>query len=113
MSGTLAGGLKARDTNKAKYGKSFYSDIARIGGSRGAKDGVIKGFAANRELARTAGAKGGYKSRRGKAKVAQTTRHYGEVRVVSNTPPIIYVDTTDERVPHKSLWQRIKEGFNS
>lgn len=60
MSGTKAGGLKARKTNLKKHGKDFY----RIIGSKGGQNGHTGGFAANRELARIAGAKGGRKSRR-------------------------------------------------
>ena len=66
MSGNKKGGLQARDTNKAKYGPDFYARIGRIGGQKG----TTGGFAANRELARIAGRKGGLVSRRGKAKVA-------------------------------------------
>ena len=60
MSGTKIGGAKARETNLKKHGKDFY----RIIGSKGGQNGHTGGFAANRELARTAGAKGGRKSRR-------------------------------------------------
>ena len=63
MSGTLEGGRKAAATNKAKYGKEFYADIGRKGG----RNGHTGGFAANPELARIAGAKGGKKSKRGPA----------------------------------------------
>lgn len=62
MAGTHNGGAKARDTNKKKYGKDFYAKIGAMGG----KVGHTGGFFANRELARTAGAKGGRISRRGK-----------------------------------------------
>ncbi len=54
MAGTKAGGRKAAATNKERHGKDFYSKIGSAG------------FYANRELARTAGAKGGKISRRGK-----------------------------------------------
>ena len=64
MAGTKAGGLKAADTNRTKYGKEFYSQIGRNGG----KNGHTGGFAANPALARIAGAKGGRISRRGPAK---------------------------------------------
>lgn len=65
MVGTRAGGQKARATNLAKYGKDFYVNIGRIGGgSKGQADGAIKGFAANPELAKIAGAKGGRNSSR-------------------------------------------------
>jgi len=63
MSGTKAGGQKAAATNKAKYGKEFYANIGRKGG----RNGHTGGFAANPELARIAGAKGGKKSKRGPA----------------------------------------------
>jgi general stress protein YciG len=66
MSGTKAGGQKAAATNKAKYGKDFYARIGQMGG----KLGHTGGFAANRELARIAGQKGGRISRRGVAKRA-------------------------------------------
>lgn len=64
MAGTKEGGKKAAATNKAKYGKNFYASI----GQKGGKNGHTGGFAANRELARIAGAKGGRISKRGKAK---------------------------------------------
>jgi general stress protein YciG len=64
MAGTKDGGKKAAATNKAKYGKEFYATIGRKGG----QNGTTGGFAANKELARIAGAKGGRISRRGKAK---------------------------------------------
>jgi hypothetical protein len=60
MSGTREGAIKARDTNIQKYGAGFFKNIGAIGGA--AK--VPKGFAVNRELARTAGAIGGKTSRR-------------------------------------------------
>lgn len=60
MVGTKAGGLKAAATNKARHGDSFYADI----GKRGGMNGHTGGFAANPELARIAGAKGGSISRR-------------------------------------------------
>lgn len=64
MAGTKEGGRKAAATNKAKYGLNFYADIGRKGG----RNGHTGGFAANPELAREAGAKGGRISKRGKAK---------------------------------------------
>lgn len=64
MAGTRAGGLKAYATNLKKHGKNFYREI----GSKGGKNSHTGGFAANPELARIAGAKGGRVSRRGPAK---------------------------------------------
>ena len=62
MAGTKEGGKAAAITNKKKYGADFYVKIGGMGG----KLGKTGGFYANRELARTAGRKGGLISRRGK-----------------------------------------------
>lgn len=70
MAGTLQGGKNAAKTNQAKYdeiykqkyGMTYYQYIGSIGG----KNGHTGGFAANPELARIAGAKGGRISRRTK-----------------------------------------------
>lgn len=62
MAGTKAGGEAAAATNKKKYGSDFYAKI----GAKGGRMGRTGGFAANRELARVAGAKGGRISRRTK-----------------------------------------------
>ena len=64
MAGTKEGGQKAALANKLKYGSDFYAKIGRKGG----KNGRTGGFAANPELAKIAGSKGGRISRRGKAK---------------------------------------------
>lgn len=62
MAGTVEGGKLAAKKNKEKYGEDFYKNIGSIGG----KLGHTGGFAANRELARIAGAKGGRISRKTK-----------------------------------------------
>lgn len=62
MSGTREGGVKAAETNKARYGKAFYKKIGAVGG----KKSTTGGFAANPELARIAGRKGGKISKRRK-----------------------------------------------
>lgn len=64
MSGTKAGGIKARNTNLKKHGEDFYKRI----GTKGGRNGHTGGFASNPELARTVGAIGGRKSKRGSAK---------------------------------------------
>lgn len=61
MSGSKIGGIKAAKTNKERHGEDFY---ARIGAKGGRVTGVEKGFAANNELAKAAGRKGGKASRR-------------------------------------------------
>lgn len=60
----MTGSKKAAATNQARHGKDFYANIGRKGG----QNGHTGGFAANRELAREAGRKGGRISRRGPAK---------------------------------------------
>jgi general stress protein YciG len=64
MAGTKAGGMKAAAKNLLKD-PDFYAKI----GAKGGKNGTTGGFAANPELARIAGAKGGRISRRKKAVV--------------------------------------------
>lgn len=61
MAGTVEGGRKAAKTNKVLYGDGFYARI----GAKGGRNGHTGGFAANPELARKAGAKGGKASKRG------------------------------------------------
>lgn len=68
MAGTVKGGKAAAATNKAKHGKDFYARIGAMGG----KKGRTGGFAANPELARIAGAKGGKISRRRKKDASAT-----------------------------------------
>ncbi|HVI68857.1 MAG TPA: hypothetical protein VM581_00185 [Magnetospirillaceae bacterium] len=65
MPGTKEGGLKAAKKNIQRHGKDFYARIGAVGGQRG----TTGGFAANRELARIAGRKGGMISRRRKSVV--------------------------------------------
>lgn len=64
MPGTKAGGQKAKLTNLKRQGADFYARIGRLGGMAG----HTGGFAANPELAKIAGRKGGLKSRRGPSK---------------------------------------------
>lgn len=64
IAGTKEGGIKTRETNLARD-PDFYKKLGRKGGR---KTGVVKGFAANPELAARAGAIGGKKSKRGPAK---------------------------------------------
>jgi hypothetical protein len=64
MAGNKAGGLKAAKTNKERYGEDWYKKIGKIGGH----NGHTGGFAANPQLAKIAGMKGGRISKRGPAK---------------------------------------------
>lgn len=60
MAGTREGGKRAAETNKKRYGDTFYRTIGKKGGATS----VGGGFSKNRDLAREAGAKGGKASRR-------------------------------------------------
>lgn len=77
MSGTMTGGLRAAQTNVAKYGENFYSDLGKKGAEaykERQKLGVAKprGFAAmDREKVRAAGVKGGTISKRPKNKTVK------------------------------------------
>lgn len=62
MSGTKSGGQKAAAKNLARD-PDFYAKI----GAKGGRNGNTGGFAANPQLARIAGQKGGRISRRRKA----------------------------------------------
>lgn len=68
MVGTKKGGLRAAKTNKERHGKDFYSRIGALGGLRG----TTGGFAADHELARLAGAKGGRNSSRKGVKTGES-----------------------------------------
>lgn len=60
IAGNRQGGLKAAETNKARYGKDFFKLI----GSKGGQATGPKGFALDNERAKEAGRKGGRASRR-------------------------------------------------
>lgn len=66
MSGSREGGIRAAETNKKKYGKDFYANIGRKGGRKSHPE--TRYFAMHPEIAKTAGAKGGKRSKRGPAK---------------------------------------------
>lgn len=73
MSGTKAGGVKARNTNYERHGEDFYARIGKKGGMNGRTGGfssnkIGKDGLTGRERARIAGLKGGTISRRGPAK---------------------------------------------
>ena len=117
MAGTKAGGMKAAATNKAKYGKEFYARI----GKKGGQNGHTGGFAANPELARLAGAKGGKKSKRGKAKrnaeghaLKTNGEEYarGEKRISAvPKPKIHHINTTLTEEEKKEQRRKIFRGF--
>ena len=67
MAGTITGGMKAKETNKEKYGADYYANIGRIGGKKGTTGGFYY-MKQNGQLekVRAAGRKGGRISRRGK-----------------------------------------------
>ena len=66
MPGTREGAKRAAQTNKERHGDDFYQRIGKLSNAAWEKNGrKPRGFAANPELARIAGRKGGLKSKRG------------------------------------------------
>lgn len=66
MAGSKAGGKRAAQTIKERYGEDFYQRIAKLSNASWEKNGRMpRGFAANPELASVAGRRGGLKSRKG------------------------------------------------
>ena len=76
ISGNKIGGLRASKTNKERYGEKYYSEIGKKGGMRG----HTGGFAANRALARLAGAKGGRVSSRSSGVRGILESHEAEIQ---------------------------------
>ena len=67
MAGNKAGGIQAAIKNKERHGQDFYQRIALLAQESWKRNGrKPRGFAADPELAREAGAKGGSISRRGR-----------------------------------------------
>lgn len=66
MSNTKAGGQSLRETMIGKHGsEEAWKAVMRKYAAKGGRNGHTGGFYANRELASTAGKKGGEISRRG------------------------------------------------
>ena len=70
--GTRAGGLKAAQKIKEKHGDDFFRIQGAVGGFMGNKN---KGFRVHPELTKTAGAKGGSRSRYGYKLIGETKTH--------------------------------------
>lgn len=77
MAGTKEGGIKARATNMAKHGATFYADIGRKGGKIHHPE--TRPFTLNPTLAQIAGRKGGQLSKRGKAKQGENKHGKEEI----------------------------------
>ena len=66
MAQTKTGGKRAAQTNKERHGEDFYQRIGKLSNAGWEKNGrKPRGFAANPELERSAGRRGGLKSRTG------------------------------------------------
>ena len=65
MSGTVAGGMKAREVFYEKYGRDYFKNIGKRGGE---VCNPYKGFGSSPERAKEAGRIGGKLSKRGPAK---------------------------------------------
>jgi general stress protein YciG len=88
MAGTVKGGRAAAVTNKTKHGADFYARIGAMGG----KKGRTGGFAANPELARIAGAKGGRISRRTKKTDDATAKPAAAPQVQDDSAAVVNED---------------------
>lgn len=75
MAGTKEGGRKTAIKIKQLYGEDYYSKLGSKGGS--VKHPKTRGFYLHPDLASKAGKKGGYNSKRKKAKLID----YGEVTI--------------------------------
>lgn len=107
MSGTKAGGLKAAATIKERYGDGFYPKI----GSRGGRNGKTGGFAANPELARLAGKKGGKKSKRGAKNETRgklQSMHFELVQWVEEGKPCVQIARATG-IPISAVYKYIRE----
>lgn len=76
MAGTQKGGFIAADTIRSRHGRDFYVRIGRLGGRKSRRGGfastkVGKDGLTGAERAKLAGARGGAKSRRGKAQAVR------------------------------------------
>lgn len=83
MSGTKIGGMKAARTNLLRHGNDFYTII----GAKGGRNGRTGGFAANPDLARMAGRKGGrISSRKGikNGEGKRYTRHRNTYKILED-----------------------------
>lgn len=94
MTATHEGGLKTAETNKRKYGENYYRNIGRKGGSVSHRS--TRYFAMHPEVARTAGAKGGSRSRRGPAKkkpIIEDAPIIPKERLTASSKFVEHVDT--------------------
>lgn len=105
MAGNKAGGDKARETNKKKYGENFY----RIIGAKGGQISRGGGFASSRELAMEAGSKGGKASRRTgvankvkRPKPAEWTESFNTLKKEADS----YTEVTRSH-EHKTWFERV------
>lgn len=109
MAGTKIGGMKAREANYRRHGKDFYKKIGAIGG----KNGHTGGFAANPELARRAGSKGGRISKRGAEsvrlkKIEPQKKKIQDLYAYGYTVPQI---SEKLDIPYTSLLKWVKENI--
>lgn len=106
MSGNKIGGRKAAETNLKKYGKNFYVEIGRKGGSNGHTGGfnsdkVGKDGLTGRERAKIAGAKGGSISKRGPAKHSATKTKKVAPKTEPNTTPVTEYHVKEQKITKK------------
>lgn len=107
MSGTKAGGQKARETNYKRHGQDFYRTI----GAKGGRNGHEGGFASDHERARLAGAKGGRKSKRNneiKKQIKQKENEILRMIYIENVPISQVAEKLN--IPYGSLYYWLRRG---
>lgn len=78
MSGTVVGGKRAAESNKARYGEDFYNKIGVKGGTGNRGNRADKGFGSmSKEKISAAGRKGGLNSKRRKKVQIVTVNQQG------------------------------------
>lgn len=83
MAGSKAGGKKASETNKQRYGEDFYRQIGALGGSKSNNGGfgsdvIGADGLTGKERARIAGHKGGKVSKRGRKEYVVQAKSHAE-----------------------------------
>ena len=105
MAGTKAGGMKARETNYRKHGADFYARI----GKKGGQNGHTGGFAYNPALAKVAGARGGKKSKRGRAHKEKLEKNARRIVALMNADVSCIDIAKALDIPYHSLLYWIKK----
>lgn len=98
---TKKGAKKARETMIKKLGKDGYAEFFKRIGSIGGQNGHTGGFAADLELARAAGAKGGSRSKAGLKFVKERGGYYHYINKETGKPVKIKIGASKKSLDKK------------